>query len=323
LRAFLSRRRGDAILMGEVNLEPEQVRRFFGDEDGDELHLCLNFNLNQSLALTIVREDAGPLVHGLRALPSLPPECQWANFVRNHDEWSLDKLTEAERQEVFQAFGPKEEMQLFGRGLRRRLPTMLNGDPDRIRMVYSLVFALPGAPVLFYGEEIGMAENLAIPGRLSVRAPMQWSAERHGGFSTADAAKLSRPVVAGRRWGPASVNVEAQERDEGSLLRWMERLIRRRRQTPEIAFGAWSVLPLADAALFALRYDWEGRTVLVLHNLGAKPLRASFAPSDAAGWVGLDDLLGRGDFSLARDGSIEVELAGHAARWLRVRRRSG
>ena len=174
LRAFVGRRRGDAMLMGEVNLEPEDVRRFFGDEDGDELHMCLNFNLNQSFALALAREDAAPLIHGLRSLPSLPPDAQWANFVRNHDEWSLDKLTEAERQELFQQFGPKPDMQLFGRGLRRRLPTMLNGDQARIRMAYSLAFALPGAPVLFYGEEIGMAENLAIPGRGPGRTPMQW-----------------------------------------------------------------------------------------------------------------------------------------------------
>ena len=164
LRAFLDRRRGDAILMGEVNLEPEDARRFFGDEDGDELQMCLNFNLNQSLALAMVREDAGPLIHGLRALPSVPVDDQWAMFVRNHDEWSLDKLTEAEREEAFAELGPKKDMQLYGRGIRRRLPTMLKGDQARIRMVYSLAFALPGSPILFYGEEIGMAENLAIAG---------------------------------------------------------------------------------------------------------------------------------------------------------------
>jgi glycosidase len=134
LRGFLGRRRGDALLMGEVNLEYEDVRRFFGDESGDELDMCLNFNLNQALALALVRKDAGTLVHNLRAMPTLHDDDAWANFVRNHDEWSLDKLTEAERQEVFGAFGPKEEMQLFGRGLRRRLPTMLGGDPARIRM---------------------------------------------------------------------------------------------------------------------------------------------------------------------------------------------
>ena len=120
------------------------------------------------------------------ALPPIPADCQWAHFVRNHDELTLDKLSEEEREEVFAAFGPEPEMQLYGRGLRRRLPGMLGGDERRIRLVYSLMFSLPGTPVLFYGEEIGMAENLAIEGRYAVRAPMQWSAEPHAGFTTAD-----------------------------------------------------------------------------------------------------------------------------------------
>jgi trehalose synthase len=320
LRGFLGRRRGDALLMGEVNLEYEDVRRFFGDESGDELHMCLNFNLNQAMALALVREDAGSLIHSLRAQPSLPADDQWANFVRNHDEWSLDKLTEAERQEVFRAFGPKAEMQLFGRGLRRRLPTMLDGDQARLRLVYALTFALPGAPVLFYGEEIGMAENLAIPGRMSVRAPMQWSSERNGGFSSAPAEQLRRPVVEGKRWGPGAVNMADQRRDEGSLLNWMERLIRRRRETPEIACGTWSLVPVPQAAIFALRYDWGPRTVLVMHNLGPKPHKASFKIEHPASWEGLIDLFGRGDFSLGKDGTIEVELEGYGCRWLRVRR---
>ena len=320
LRDFLGRRRGNAMLMGEVNLEYEDVRRFFGSEGGNELHMCLNFNLNQALALALVRQDAGTLVHSLRAMPSVPADDAWANFVRNHDEWSLDKLTEAERQEVFRAFGPKEEMQLFGRGLRRRLPTMLDGDPARIRLVYSLMFALPGAPVLFYGEEIGMAENLAIPGRMSVRAPMQWADERNGGFSTAPPEKLRRPLVAGKKWGPAAINVADQQRDPGSLLNWMERLIRRRRDTPEIVFGTWTLVPVPEAAIFALRYDWGARTVFVMHNLSGKRCKTSFKLEPTPGWDGLVDLFGQGDFSLDADGTVAVELDGYGCRWLRVRR---
>lgn len=323
LRGFVGRRRGDALLMGEVNLEYEDVRRFFGDDGGDELHMCLNFNLNQALALALVRQDAGTLVHSLRAMPSLPADDAWANFVRNHDEWSLDKLTEAERQEVFRAFGPKEDMQLFGRGLRRRMPTMLNGDPARLRLVYSLVFALPGAPVLFYGEEIGMAENLAIPGRMSVRAPMQWLDERNGGFSTAPPDNLRRPIVEGRKWGAAAINVADQQRDPDSLLNWMERLIRRRRETPEIVFGAWSFLPVSEAAILALRYDWGTRVVLVIHNLGAKPQKAIFKLEPPVGGDNLADLFGEGEFRLDKDGTVTVELKGYGCRWLRVRRANG
>lgn len=165
-----------------------------------------------------------------------------------------------------------------------------------------------------------MAENLAIPGRMSVRSPMQWSNERNGGFSTAPPEKLRRPVVESRQWGPSAVNVADQRRDEGSLFHWMERLIRRRRETPEIAYGAWSLVPVAEAAIFALRYDWGARTVLVIHNLGARPVKASFKVEHAAGWEGLIDLFGRGAFSLGKDGTVRVELEGYGCRWLRVRR---
>ena len=156
------------------------------------------------------------------------------HFVRNHDELTLDKLTEAERQEVFAAFGPDQDMQLYGRGLRRRLPPMLDGDQRRIRMVYSLLFSLPGTPVLFYGEEIGMGENLEIEGRYAVRAPMQWSAEPDGGFSTADPSTLSRPLAEGA-FGPEHVNVGDQRRDPDSLLSFFRLLVDSYRACPELA----------------------------------------------------------------------------------------
>ena len=211
LRRFIGRRNGEAVLLGEVNLAPEEQRKFFGDEDGDELQLVFSFTVNQAMFLAFAREDATPLARALKALPPIPEDCQWANFVRNHDELTLDKLSEEERQEVFAAFGPEKELQLYGRGIRRRLPTMVGGDERRIRLAYSLAFSLPGTPVLFYGEEIGMAENLAIEGRYSVRAPMQWSAEPQAGFTTADAAV--RPVVEEGPFGYRELNVTRQRRD--------------------------------------------------------------------------------------------------------------
>ena len=323
LRRFIMRRCGDAVLLGEVNLPYQEVRRFFGKDGGGELNMCLDFNMNQALALALVREDAGPLVHSLRAMPKLHPDDGWAHFARNHDEWSLDKLTEAERAQVFRAFGPKEDMQLFGRGLRRRIPTMLKGDADRIRLVYSLVFALPGAPVLFYGEEIGMAENLDIPGRLSVRSPMQWSPEPNGGFSAASKDKLLRPLVSGPKWGPQAVNVAAQELEQDSLLNWMERLIRRRRDMPEVAFGEWSFIPFPEAAVFALRHDWGKRTVLLLHNLGKRPCTSECRPDGAADWGRLTNILGEGRFDLAEDGTFTIELPAHGVLWLRAHPQAG
>jgi maltose alpha-D-glucosyltransferase/alpha-amylase len=317
LRAFLNRRRGDAMLLGEVNLEPEGVRRFYGDEDGDELHMCLNFNLNQAMALSIVREDAGGLIHSLRGLPRLPEDSQWANFVRNHDEWSLDKLTDSEREEAFQLFGPKDEMQLFGRGVRRRLPSMLDNDQARIRMVYSLTAALPGAFVLFYGEEIGMAENLSIPGRASVRSPMQWSPGKSGGFSTADADQLRRPMVKNPEFGPEAVNVVEQRRAESSMLRWMQRLLACRRMCPEVGWSPCRIVESGQAGVLVLRYDWGDETVLTMHNLGAAKTKVVIDVDKSEAWQSLIDLMERRVLKIEKS-RIEVTLPGFGLLWARV-----
>jgi maltose alpha-D-glucosyltransferase/alpha-amylase len=317
LRAFLNRRRGDAMLLGEVNLEPEGVRRFYGDEDGDELHMCLNFNLNQAMALSIVREDAGGLIHSLRGLPRLPEDSQWANFVRNHDEWSLDKLTDSEREEAFQLFGPKDEMQLFGRGVRRRLPSMLDNDQARIRMVYSLTAALPGAFVLFYGEEIGMAENLSIPGRASVRSPMQWSPGKSGGFSTADADQLRRPMVKNPEFGPEAVNVVDQRRAESSMLRWMQRLLACRRMCPEVGWSPCRIVESGQAGVLVLRYDWGDETVLTMHNLGAAKTKVVIDVDKSEAWQSLIDLMERRVLKIEKS-RIEVTLPGFGLLWARV-----
>ncbi|HSD81307.1 MAG TPA: alpha-amylase family glycosyl hydrolase, partial [Solirubrobacteraceae bacterium] len=319
LRRFMGRRRGDAILMGEVNLAPDQQRAFFGDEDGDELHMVLSFVVNQAMYLALVRGDATPLRDALGSLPEIPADCQWANFVRNHDELTLDKLSEEERAEVFAALGPEPELQLYGRGLRRRLPTMVGGDERRMRLLYSLAFALPGTPVLFYGEEIGMAENLAIPGRYSVRAPMQWSAEPHGGFSTAaDDGALCRPVVDAAGWGPERVNVAAQRRTDGSMLNWMERLIRRRRECPELGFGRCTVLDAGDPAVLAHRADWEGSTVVAVHSFAGERLEVRLALED--GVQELVDLLEHGRLDPDAGGAVTVRLEPYGYRWFRARR---
>ena len=223
LRSFLNRRNGEGVLLGEVNLPYADTMEFFGEGD-DELTMCFDFIGMQSMYLSLVRGDAGPIAEALRDRPQPPKDAHWATFVRNHDELTLDKLSEAQRQEIFDAFGPDKDMQLYGRGLRRRLPPMVEGDQRRIRLVYSLLFALPGTPVLFYGEEIGLGENLKAEGRLAVRVPMQWTAEPGGGFSTADPSTFPEPLAEGA-FGPEHVNVRDQSRDPDSLLSFFRHLV--------------------------------------------------------------------------------------------------
>jgi trehalose synthase len=314
MRRYIGRRAGESMLMGEVNLAPAEQRKFFGDEDGDELQVVLSFTVNQAMYLALAREDASPLRRALEALPAIPEDCQWANFVRNHDELTLDKLSEEERGEVFAAFGPEKELQLYGRGLRRRLPTMLGGDQRRIRMMYSLAFSLPGTPVLFYGEEIGMAENLEIEGRYSVRSPMQWSDEPQAGFTTA--AEPCRPLVEDGAFGFRDVNVTRQRRDPDSLLNWMERLIRRRRECPELGWGGWTLLDAGDPALFAQRSDWENSTIVAVHSFAGRDTSARLTLGEEGTLV---DLFEDEDHELDA-GEVALELPPYGARWFRLRR---
>lgn len=265
LSGYLRRRNGDAIMLGEVNLPPNDAREFFGNGSGDELQMIFNFHVNQYLHLALVRHHADPVRKALGNLPAIPEWCQWANFLTNHDELTLDQLTDTERAEVFEEFGPEEDMRLFGRGIRRRLPPMLRGSEERLRLAYSLLFSLPGAPVLFYGEEIGMGENLDIEGRRAVRSPMQWAPEQNGGFSSAPSDELTRPVTEGA-FGPSEVNVASQSGRPGSMLEWMQRLIRCRRRAPEIGLGSYSLLEVDRPEVLALRFEWNGSTLISLHN---------------------------------------------------------
>ncbi|GAB4065003.1 alpha-amylase family protein [Angustibacter speluncae] len=325
LRAFLNRRNGEAILLGEVNVPYKDQLKFFGGPDGDELTMQFDFVGMQQTYLSFARKDARPLARTLKRRPALR-DTQWASFLRNHDELTLDKLTDAERQEVFDAFGPDPEMQVYGRGLVRRLPTMLEGDPRRIKMAYSLMFSLPGTPVLFYGEEIGMGENLAAGGRQAVRTPMQWSGDqRNGGFSDAAPSRLPNPVVEGA-YGPQFVNVADQRRDDDSLLAFLSLLVRRYRECPELGWADVEVLDQPHRPVLAHLARWDDGVMVGLHNLGEEGLAVPLElPSDlrrGGSWDGheLVDLLQDARTPLDGRGRAEVTLDAYGHRWLRLTR---
>jgi trehalose synthase len=321
MRSFLGRRTGDGILLGEVNLPHKDQATFFGGSEGNELTMQFDFIGMQNLYLSLARQDARPLATALTKRPPVSPDSQWATFVRNHDELTLDKLSDSERAEVFAAFGPDPEMQMYGRGLRRRLPTMLEGDPRRIRMAYSLMFSLPGSPVLFYGEEIGMGENLSVEGRLAVRTPMQWTAQRNGGFSAAARSRLPRPLVEGG-FGPEHVNVADQRTDPDSLLAFVTLLIRRYRQSPELGWADFRVLDQPHHHVLAHECRWDDRRIVLVHNLSPVSCTVPLTVDNAdSGYHVLDLLQDTGTAGLDDAGRIDLALDGYGYRWLRVQPR--
>ena len=321
VRNFVTRRVGDAVLLGEVNLPYKQQKTFFGGPDGDGLNMQFDFIGMQNIYVSLARGDARPIAKALRQRPQLDVTSQWVNFVRNHDELTLDKLSEDERQEVFDVFGPDPDMQLYGRGLRRRLPSMLGGDERRTRMAYSLAFSLPGTPVLFYGEEIGMAENLNIPGRLAVRTPMQWTGGDNGGFSKASKRRLTRPLPDGL-YGPERVNAADQRHDHRSLWWFMRNLIYTYRQQPEIGWSTTEILKQPNKAVLAhVCREKSGWAMVALHNFGAEgaivPIQLEDAPP---GSILIDLLDGLTEHKLGAQGRIELDLEPYGYRWLRLLR---
>jgi maltose alpha-D-glucosyltransferase/alpha-amylase len=315
MRDFLQWRRRDAILLAEANVVPDQDTNYFGP-DGDRIQMMLNFAVNQRLWYTLATGDTRPLVQALEATRDRPPNAQWCNFLRSHDEQDLGRLPDAQRQRVFDAFAPSPDMQLYSRGIRRRLAPMLDNDRRRIELAFSLLFTLPGTPMLQYGDEIGMGDDLSLPERECARTPMQWTPRPQGGFTTSR--RPVRPVIDDPVYGYRTVSVEAQRRDPHSLLNWMERKIRMRRECPEISWGQWRILPCDDApGVLVMRYDHYGQTLVALHNFTAKP-KVVRTDVKSVGNPLLVDLLDTHDSRADQHGRHTIELPTYGYRWLRA-----
>jgi maltose alpha-D-glucosyltransferase / alpha-amylase len=315
-REFLQWRQGDCIVLAEANVLPDTDMEYFGD-DGERMHMMFNFQVNQHLFYALAAADTRPLIKAMKATKARPATAQWGLFLRNHDELDLGRLTQAQRQKVFEAFGPDQNMQLYDRGIRRRLAPMLGGDRRRLELAYSLLFTLPGTPVLRYGDELGMGDDLSQKERNCARTPMQWSDEPHGGFTKHD--KPICPVISEGPYGFEHVNAAIQRRYPDSLLNWTERIIRMRKEVPEVGWGDFAVIPLRNAAILVLRYDWRNNSVLFIHNFDAKPHEIAFA----AGREGehgdvLVNLLGTEHSEVAEDGKHHLVIEGYGYRWYRV-----
>jgi maltose alpha-D-glucosyltransferase/alpha-amylase len=315
MRDFLQWRRRDAVLLAEANVPPDESREYFGDL-GDRLQMMLNFPVNQRLYYALATADIKPLVRALEATKDHPSAAQWVHFLRSHDELDLGRLTKPQREKVFAAFGPSKDMQLYDRGIRRRFAPMVDNDRRRIELAYSLLFTLPGTPMLQYGDEIGIGDDLRLPERECARTPMQWSADRNGGFSRAR--RTVRPVISDPIYGYKRVNVEAQRRDPHSLLNWMERKIRMRKECPEISWGDWRILKTNEEDVLVMEYTWREHSLIILHNFADKP-RAVRIPVKTAGTRVLVDLLWSNDSRADQRGIHEIQLEPYAYRWFRAR----
>ena len=319
-REFLQWRAGEAIVLAEANVLPADDMQYFG-EHGERLQMLFNFEVNQALFYALASADPGPLVEALNATRSRPTTAQWGMFLRNHDELDLGRLNDEQRRRVFDAFAPKREMQLYDRGIRRRLAPMLGGERRRLELAYSLMMTLPGTPVLEYGDEIGMGDDLTLPERNAVRTPMQWSADPHGGFTRADDPAL--PVVSDGPYSFERVNVAQQRRDPNSLLNWMERIIRMRKEIPEIGWGDFVVLDSGCAEVLALRYNWRNNAVVVVHNFANEERTVTLQPhaAEEPDAEHRDDLLVNvlsDDHSRAPRGRHTITLEPYGYRWYRV-----
>jgi maltose alpha-D-glucosyltransferase / alpha-amylase len=273
-REFLQWRVGDSIILAEANVLPKTDMQYFGD-GGERMQMMFNFQVNQNLFYALASSDTRPLAKAMSKTEERPETAQWGMFLRNHDELDLGRLSEKQRQQVFAAFGPNKEDQLYDRGIRRRLAPMLGGDRRRLELAYSLMFTLPGTPVLRYGDELGMGDDLSLPERVCCRTPMQWSTEPNGGFTKSRKAVV--PVISDGPYGFEHINAAEQRRDANSLLNWMERIIRMRKEVPEVGWGDFEVLDTGDDAVLGMRYDWRNNSVLFLHNFADGPREVKFS----------------------------------------------
>ncbi|MDP8931945.1 MAG: alpha-amylase family protein [Actinomycetota bacterium] len=259
-----------AVLLAETDVRPDDYASYFGDPLASQMHLLFNFISNAHLFLSLAEQSARPLREALEQLPRPPIGAAYVNWVRNHDELNLARLDEDGRNTVLRSFAPDPEMRVYGRGIRRRFPPMVGGDRRLIELAYSLTFALPGVPMLLYGEEIGMGDDLSLPGRIPVRTVMQWSNRRHGGFSERQLPELRRPAIEDGEYGYRSVNVADQQNDPESLLNWITRLIRTRKIAWPTRRAAASYRIVdndqRDEAL-VLYYDGADKDLLIVHNL--------------------------------------------------------
>jgi len=305
---------GDRVLLAEANQWPEDVRPYFGD--GDEFHMAFHFPLMPRIYMSIRREERLPLVDIYTHTPPIPPACQWCIFLRNHDELTLEMVTSEERDYMYYAYAQDPQAKL-NLGIRRRLAPLMDNDRRRIELLNCLLFTLPGSPVLYYGDEIGMGDNIYLGDRDGVRTPMQWTRDRNAGFSTADEGRLYLPVIADPVYGYQAVNVEAQTKQPTSLLNTMKQLIAVRKRSRAFGRGTIEFLHPVNPSVLAFIREHGEETVLVVANLSGRSQPVSLDLARYRGAVPME-LLGETRFPPVGDTPYFLSLGPHGFYWFRL-----
>ena len=314
------RRRMDAefpgrMLLAEANMWPEDVRPYFGEGDG--FHMAFHFPLMPRMFMALRLEDRKPLVEIVERTPEIPAACQWGLFLRNHDELTLEMVTDAERDYMYQEYA-RDPVARINLGIRRRLAPLLDGDRRRIELMNALLLSLPGSPVLYYGDEIGMGDNVYLGDRNGVRTPMQWTGGWNGGFSSADPERLYQPLISNPVYGYQAVNVESQRRQENSLLSWMKRILQVRRSSPVFGRGSIEFLKPANHRVLAYVRSLDSEKVLVVNNLAGTAQAVELELPALAGAIPIE-MFGRSFFPRVRERPYVMTLGPYDFFWFKLR----
>ena len=319
IRAEIDASFPDRVLLAEANQWPEDVVHYFGD--GDECHLAFHFPVMPRMFMALRREEAKPMLEILDRTPPIPTNAQWGLFLRNHDELTLEMVTDEERDYMYAEYAKDPRMKL-NLGIRRRLAPLLEGGRNESELLHAILFSLPGSPVLYYGDEIGMGDNVYLGDRDGVRTPMQWTSDRNAGFSRADFAQLYLPVLMDPVFGYQAVNVEAQLRSPNSLLRWLQRFIELRKQHPVFGLGDYAPLRPPNARIFAHIRSYGGDVVLCVHNLARSAQAVELDLSRYAGRVPVE-MLGRTPFPRIGEWPYLLTLAPRGFFWFQLTEADG
>ena len=318
LRSAIDRDYSDRILLAEANQFHADVRPYFGEGNGNECHMAFHFPLMPRIFIAMRKEERKPIVDVLRETPAIPEDCQWAIFLRNHDELTLEMVNEEEREYMLTEYAHDPRMKI-NLGIRRRLAPLMNFSRRQIELMVSMLMSLPGTPVLYYGDEIGMGDNIYLGDRNGVRTPMQWSPDRNAGFSRADPEKLySQPIL-----NPAcsyyAMNVEAETRVPNSLLNWMKRVIHLRRQHHTFGRGSMELLEPENRHILAYLRENGGESLLIVNNLSRYDQPFTLDLSRFRGWTPVE-MFGHSRFPPIADAATQLNLGPYGFLWLRLER---